>query len=74
MDFILDSYVVRTWMLIWKIFASMDLRFRDSTMLRFFSEHVFDKWNQFYHNKGMKFYVISHFESLDLRCEMMGMP
>ena len=37
--------LVRTWMLIWKIFVSMDLRFRDSRMLRFCSEKVFDKWN-----------------------------
>ena len=39
-------------------------------MLCFYSEQVFYKWNQFSHNKGMKFCVISCFESLDLRCEM----
>ena len=65
--------LVRTWMLIWKIFVSMDLRFGDSRMLRFCSEQVFDKWNQFNHNKGMKFCVVSCFESLDLRCEIMVM-
>ena len=35
--------LVRTWMLIWKNFVSMDFRFGDSTMLRFCSKHVFDK-------------------------------
>ena len=35
--------LVRTWMLIWKIFVSMDLRFGDSRMLSFCSEQVFDK-------------------------------
>ena len=52
----------------------MDLRFGDSRKLHFFFEHVFDKWNQFSHNKGMKFCVVSWFESLDLRCEMTVMP
>ena len=66
--------LVRTWMLISKFFPSMDLRFGDSRMLRFCSEQVFDKWNQFSHNKGMKFCVISCFESSDLRCEMTVMP
>ena len=60
-------------MLIWKIFVSMDLRFGDSRMSRFYSEKVFDKWNQFSHNKGMKFCVVSCFESLYLRCEMTVM-
>ena len=36
-------------------------------MLRFYSEQVFDKWNQFNQNKGMKFWVVSWFKSLDLR-------
>ena len=27
-------------------------------MLRFCFEQVFDKWNQFSHNKGMKFCVV----------------
>ena len=66
--------LVHTWMLIWKFFASMNLRFEDSRMLRFCSEQVFNKWNQFSHNKGMKFCVLSCFESSDLRCEMMVMP
>ena len=43
-------------------------------MLRFCSKQVFDKWNQFSHNKGMKFCVILRFESLNLRCEMTVMP
>ena len=42
-------------------------------MLCFCFEQVFDKWNQFSHNKGMNFCVISRFESLDLRCEMTVM-
>ena len=66
--------LVRTWMLIWKIFVSMNLRFGDSRMLHFCSEQVFDKWNQFSHNKGMKFCVVWRFESLNLRCEMTVMP
>ena len=35
--------LVLTWMLIWKIFASMDLRFGDSRMLHFCFEQVFNK-------------------------------
>ena len=66
--------LVRTWMLIWKIFASLDLRFGDRRMLRFCFEQVFDKWNQFSHNKMMKFYVVLCFESLDLRSKMTVMP
>ena len=69
MDFILDSYVSSYLDVGWKIFVSMNLRFGDSRMLHFYSEHVFDKWNQFSHNKGMNFYVISCFECLDLRCK-----
>ena len=65
--------LVRTWMLIWKIFVSMDLRFGDVIMLHFCFEQVFDKWNQFSHNKGMKFCVVSCFESLDLSYEMTVM-
>ena len=61
-------------MLIWKIFISMDLRFGDSRILCFYSEQVFNKWNQFNYNKGMKFCVVSCFESLDLRCEITVMP
>ena len=52
--------LVRTLMLTWKIFVSMNLRFQDSIMLRFYSEHVFDKWNK----------TVSHFKSLGLRCEI----
>ena len=73
MDFILDSYVSSYLDVDWEIFVSMDLRFGDSGMLRFCSEQVFDKWNQFNHNKGMKFCVVSCFESLDLRCNMKVM-
>ena len=62
--------LVLTWMLIWKIFVSMDLRFGDSRMLHFCFEHVSNKWNHFSHNKGMKFCVVSRFEPLDLRCKM----
>ena len=65
--------LVHTWMLIWKNFVSMDLRFRDSRISCFRSEKVFDKCNQFSHNKGMKFCVVSYFESLDLRCKMKVM-
>ena len=42
-------------------------------MLRFCFEQVFDKWNQFSHNKGIKFCVVSCFESLDSRLEMTVM-
>ena len=70
MDFILEFYVNSHLDVDWKIFVSMDLRFEDSIMLRFCSKQVFDKWNQFSHNKGMKFCIVSYFESLDLRCEM----
>ena len=66
--------LVRTWMLIWKIFVSTDLKFGDSRMLHFCSEHVFNKWNRFNHNKGMKFCVFLCFKSLDLRCEMTVIP
>ena len=66
--------LVCTWMLIWKIFVSIDLRFGNSRMLSFCSERVFDKWNQLSHNKGMKFCVFSRFESLELRCKMTVMP
>ena len=66
--------LVHTWMLIWKLFVSMDLRFGDGRILRFFSEQVFDKWNQLSHNKRMKFCIISHFKSLDLRYEMTIIP
>ena len=65
--------LVRTWMLIWKVFVSMNLRFEDSRMLCFCSEQIFYKWNQFSHNKGMNFCVVSCFKSLDLRCEMTVM-
>ena len=54
-------------MYIWKNFVSMDLRFGYSRMLLFCSEQVFDKWNQFSHNKGMNFCVVSGFMSLNLR-------
>ena len=37
--------LIRTWMLIWKIFVSMDLRFGESRMLCFCFEQVFDKCN-----------------------------
>ena len=74
MDFILKSYVSFTWMLIWKIFLNMDLRFRDNRMSRFCSKQVFNKWDQFSHNKGLNFCVVSCFESLDLRREMTVMP
>ena len=42
-DFILDSYV--------SSYLDIDLRFGDNRMLRFSFEQVFDKWNQFNHNK-----------------------
>ena len=42
-DFILDSYV--------SSYLDIDLRFGDSRMLRFSFEQVFDKRNQFNHNK-----------------------
>ena len=66
--------LVHTWKLIWKIFVSMDLRLKYSRMLCFFFEQVFDKWNQFSHNKRMKFCVVSLFDSLYLGCEMIVMP
>ena len=37
--------LVHTWMLIWKIFVNMNLRFGDSIILHFCSEQAFDKWN-----------------------------
>ena len=70
MDFILDSYVSSYLDVDWKIFVTMDLRFGERRMLHFCSKQVFDKWNQFSHNKGLKFCVVSCFESLDLRCKM----
>ena len=51
----------------------MSLRFEDNRMLRFCFKHVIDKWNQFSHNKEMKFCVVSCFESLDLGCEITVM-